>query len=84
MTLKYEKNEVPSNAQTCDVLYLTFQRLGDREIAECYPICLCFGRTALFYACKISVSKIELATKKMSKSLGKGLNAVNLKYPLYS
>ena len=31
--VKYEQNEVPSHAQTCDVLYLTFQRLGDRDIA---------------------------------------------------
>ena len=34
MILEYEKkNEVPGHVQTCDVLYLTFQRLGDREIA---------------------------------------------------
>ena len=30
---KVPKNEVPSHAQTYDVLYLTFQRLGGRYIA---------------------------------------------------
>ena len=50
------KNEVPSHAQTCDVLYLTFQRLGDRDIAKCYPTFLCFRRKALSCACKFSES----------------------------
>ena len=31
--VKYLKNEVPGHAQTYDVLYLTFQRLGGRGIA---------------------------------------------------
>ena len=30
---KVRKNDVLSHAQTCDVLYLIFQRLGDRDIA---------------------------------------------------
>ena len=39
MILKYGKNEVPGHVQTCDVLYLTFQRLGLRDIAKCCPTC---------------------------------------------
>ena len=30
---KVRKNEVPGHAQTCDVLYITFQRRGNRDIA---------------------------------------------------
>ena len=33
VVVKYEKNEVLGHAQTCDGLYITFQRHGDRYIA---------------------------------------------------
>ena len=51
---KIRKEQVPNNAQTCDVLYLTFQRLGGRDIAYCYPTCLCFRRKSFILRMQIS------------------------------